>query len=169
MKSIILTGMMGSGKTTCGKRLAGLLRRRFVDTDAAVVRRAGKPIPEIFEQDGEAVFRDWEARVCRELAGRRDLVVATGGGVILRPENVEALREAGAVVFLNRPADLIFESTSLRDRPLAQNGKAAFLKTFADREPAYRGSADVEILEFSSVDATVRRILEELQRLEDVL
>lgn len=169
MRSIVLTGMMGSGKTTCGKTLAQRLGRDFLDTDAMIVEQAGKSIPEIFAQDGEPAFRDWETTICRQLTGREDLVIATGGGLILRPENVALLKEAGVVVFLGRPADLIFDSTSMAGRPLAQDGKEAFLKTFAVREPIYRSTADVTISDFSSVEATVGEILHHLKELEGVL
>lgn len=169
MKSIVLTGMMGSGKTTCGKTLARRLGRDLLDTDAMIVEQAGKSIPEIFAQDGEPAFRDWETKICRQLAGREDLVIATGGGLVLRPENVALLKEAGVVVFLNRPADLIFDSTSMAGRPLAQDGKEAFLKTFAVREPVYRSAADVTVSDFSSVAATVEAILHQLKEREGVL
>lgn len=165
MKTVILTGMMGSGKTTCGKRLAKQLQREFIDTDAVIVERAGKPISEIFAQEGEKAFRDLETRISQELAGREDLVIATGGGLILRQENVDALKENGVFVFLNRPADLIFDSTSMQGRPLAQSGKEAFLNTFAAREPWYRQTADVEICDFSSVTATVDEIMRKVEKL----
>ena len=79
MKNIVLTGMMGSGKTTCGKALARRLGREFVDTDAMIVSQAGKSIPEMFAQEGEPAFRDWETAICRQLTDRENLIIATGG------------------------------------------------------------------------------------------
>ena len=169
MKNIVLTGMMGSGKTTCGKALARRLGREFLDTDAMIVSQAGKSIPEIFSQEGEPAFRDWETAICRHLTDRGNLIIATGGGLILRPENVALLKARGVLVFLNRPADLIFDSTSMAGRPLAQNGKAAFLQTFAVREPYYRAAADAVIETFPSVEDTVTEILQQLHTLEGVL
>ncbi len=169
MKSIVLTGMMGSGKTTCGRLLARRLGRRLADTDQLVVADIGMPIADYFALRGEAAFRDAESAVCRRLSGRADLVIATGGGAVLRPENVAALKARGVVVFLNRPAGEIFDSTSMDGRPLAQDGRAAFLETFARREPVYRAAADVVVTDFSSPEATAAEILRELERLGDVL
>lgn len=169
MKSIALSGMMGSGKTTCGRLLAQRLGREFVDTDAVIVERAGMPIAEIFSTRGETAFRDLESDLCRELADRDDAVIATGGGMVLRPENVAALKQRGVVVFLNRPVGEIFDSTSMAGRPLAQDGREAFLQRFARREPIYRSAADVEITDFSSAEATVAEIVIKLKELGDVL
>lgn len=169
MKSIVLTGMMGCGKTTCGRILAERLKRPFIDTDAVIVERAGMPIAEIFSTRGETAFRDLESELCRELAGCGDAVIATGGGIVLRPENVAALKQSGVVVFLNRSAGEIFDSTSMAGRPLGQDGREAFLRRFAQREPIYRSAADVEITDFSSADATAAEILKKLKELGDVL
>ena len=117
-----------------------------------IVSQAGKSIPEMFAQEGEPTFRDWETAICRQLTDRENLIIATGGGLILRPENVALLKARGVLVFLNRPADLIFDSTSMAGRPLAQNGKASFLQTFAVREPYYRAAADTVIETFTSVE-----------------
>lgn len=169
MKSIVLTGMMGSGKTTCGRCLARRLGREFIDTDAVIVERVGMPIAELFASRGEKAFRDLESAVCRELSGQANAVIATGGGLILRTENVQALKQQGVMVFLNRPAGEIFDSTSMSGRPLAQDGRAAFLERFVQREPVYRAAADVEITDFASVETTVAQILAKLEELGDVL
>src|SRR5690606_21716287 len=80
-QNIVVTGFMGTGKTTVGRRLADLLRRPFIDTDVEIAQRAGKSIPQIFAEDGEFVFRAMERELCAELAQRRGLVIATGGGM----------------------------------------------------------------------------------------
>ena len=97
--NIILTGFMGTGKTAVGQAVAERLGRWFVDMDAAIERRAGKPVSAIFAHDGEAAFRAMEAALCRELAGERNLVIATGGGAL-----VAAANRAGAG--RDRPVDL---------------------------------------------------------------
>ena len=134
-----------------------------------IVSQAGKSIPEMFAQEGEPAFRDWETAICRQLTDRENLIIATGGGLILRPENVDLLKARGVLVFLNRPADLIFDSTSMAGRPLAQNGKASFLQTFAVREPHYRAAADAVIETFTSVEDTVAEILQQLHTMEGIL
>lgn len=169
MKSIILTGMMGCGKSTCAHLLAKALGREAVDTDTMIVAKTGKDVATIFETDGEDVFRDLETEVCRELAGRGDLVVATGGGLVLRPENVALLRQNGFVVFLNRPAAEIYDSMAKVGRPLAQAGRDAFLTRFAQREPIYHAAAHFVVTDFATPDFTVRTILKQLRAQEDVL
>ena len=90
--NIVLIGYRGTGKSTVGKVLAGRLGRTLVSTDAEIVRRAGQPIPEIVAKHGWEYFRDLESTVCQELATREGLVIDTGGGAILRPQNVESLK-----------------------------------------------------------------------------
>ena len=159
MKNIVLIGMMGSGKTTCGRLLAGRLGRPFVDCDAVIEGFAGRSIPDIFAAEGEEAFRELESQVIRELSRQEGLVIATGGGAVLRQANVAALRDNGTLVFLNRPAGEIFDSVAMDGRPLAQDGKEAFEATFRLRLPTYRTAADVMIFDFSSPEATVDEIL----------
>ena len=105
-ENLVLVGMPGSGKSTVGKLLAEALGREFCDTDALIVERAGMPISEIFASRGEAGFRDLESDVIREcIAGCNGLVVATGGGAILREANCDALRRNGRLYFLDRPVE----------------------------------------------------------------
>ena len=162
MKNIVLIGMMGSGKTTCGKLLADRLGRPFVDRDEVIEGFAGRSIPEIFEQDGEEAFRDLESMVIKELSRQEGLVIATGGGAVLRQANVSALRDNGIILFLNRPAGEIFDSVAMDGRPLAQEGKEAFEATFRLRLPKYRTAADAMIFDFSAPEATVAEMLEKL-------
>lgn len=99
-KNIILTGFMGTGKTTVGKMLATKLDREFVDTDGLIESRQGRTIPEIFKEDGEAAFRQMEAELAKELGGRDGLIISTGGRFMLDPENVKALSRTGRVFCL---------------------------------------------------------------------
>ena len=106
--NIILTGFMGTGKTTVGRLLADRLGREFADTDEIIVARAGRAIADIFREDGEARFREWEGEVAGELAGRRGLVIATGGRLMLDPDNATALGNTGPVFCLSAPpADIL--------------------------------------------------------------
>jgi 3-dehydroquinate synthase len=119
--NIILTGFMGTGKTTVGRLLAQRLGREFVDTDELIVARAGRPIADIFNEDGETRFREWEAQVAGELAEQRGLVIATGGRLMLDPDNAAALGATGPVFCLTAdPADILA-------RVAAEDGKRPLL------------------------------------------
>jgi shikimate kinase len=159
MKNIVLIGMMGSGKTTCGQLLAQRLNRELVDTDVLIVAREGRAISDIFAAEGENYFRELERTVSEELAQREDLVVACGGGLPLRPDCIGPLKNSGTVIFLNRDAGEIYDSVSMDGRPLAQDGRESFLERFRQREPIYRRWADLEITDFSSTEATLESIL----------
>jgi shikimate kinase / 3-dehydroquinate synthase len=117
--NIILSGFMGSGKTAVGQAVAERLGRWFVDMDTAIERAAGRPVSAIFEQHGEAAFRAMEAEMCRELAGERNLVIATGGGALVSAANREALGETGLLICLHAPAEVILQRLGeADDRPL---------------------------------------------------
>ncbi len=119
-ENIILCGFMGTGKTTVGKLVAARLGWRFVDTDNLIeARLGGRPVSRIFAEDGEAVFRQWESRICEDLARSEHDVIATGGGVVLNPANREALSRAGMVVCLEAPAEeIVARLAGVTDRPL---------------------------------------------------
>ncbi|MFI3313297.1 MAG: shikimate kinase [Eubacteriales bacterium] len=163
MKNLVLIGMMGCGKSTCGRALATALGRKFVDTDREIVRQAGMPISEIFATKGEAHFRQLETEVAKKLKNRKNLVIATGGGMILAEENRQCLRENGVIIFLNRDPSAIFDTADMGGRPLGQDGKASFLERFATREPIYRQTAHVEITNFNSVRHTATEILKKTE------
>jgi len=126
-QNIILTGFMGTGKTTVGRLLAARLGRAFVDTDEVIVARAGKPIADIFHNEGEARFREMEAAVAEELAGRRGLVIATGGRLLLDPDNAAALGATGPVFCLTAAPEAIMARVAADEarRPLLDVADAA--------------------------------------------
>lgn len=159
MKNIILIGMMGCGKTTCANLLHQKLGRTVVDTDALIVERQGRSISDIFAAEGESYFRDLETAVSRELGGQSDLIIATGGGLPLREENMAALRANGVVFWLKRDPASTFASESMEGRPLAQDGQEAFVARFQQRSPLYQRAADHIIEDFSSPEQTVACIL----------
>jgi shikimate kinase len=142
MKNIILTGFMGTGKTTVGRLLAATLGREFVDMDAVIEAREGRPISQIFAAEGEAYFRQLEADLCRELAARQGLVIATGGGALVNAANLAVMAATGLVICLDcDPAALWQRIGQSEDRPmLAQNdaGRIARLTALLEqRAPAY--------------------------------
>ena len=125
-KNIVITGFMGTGKSTVGQMLAARLGRRFVDMDVILSARAGKAISAIFAEEGEAVFRSAEATLCAELAQERGLVISTGGGALVSAENRDALGASGVLVCLNASADEILRRlAATADRPLLGDEQAA--------------------------------------------
>jgi shikimate kinase len=145
--NIYLVGMMGAGKSAVGPPLASALGYRFLDADDAISQVAGRSIADIFASEGEAGFRDLERAVLGQIAGWHSLVVATGGGVVTRPENWGAMRQ-GVVVWLDAPAPLLLERLQ-RDptpRPLLQSESPATRlgELLSQRRPLY-GQADLRI------------------------
>lgn len=156
-QNIVLTGMPGSGKSTVGRVLARQLDRELVDTDTEIIRVAKKPIPEIFAQRGERGFRYLESQVIQEVSRRTGLVIATGGGAILREENVRRLRQNGRIYFLDRPAEDILPTD---DRPLARDMEAV-RQRYAERYPRYTSTADAAVPVRGSAEDVAAAIREE--------
>lgn len=138
MGNIVLIGMPGTGKSLIGKFLAELTGKTLQDTDAKIEEEAKMTIPEIFEKEGETGFRDREAAICKKLGKERNLIIATGGGAILRPENVDALRQNGTLVHITRSIDKL----PTRGRPLSKNIET-LKKMEAQRMPLYKAAADI--------------------------
>lgn len=139
---------MGAGKTTVGRQLAKRLGRRFFDSDHEIEARTGVRIPTIFEIEGETGFRRREAQTIGELVVEPDIVLATGGGVVLNPDNRRALHDSGWVVYLNVPPRLLFERTRHdRNRPLLQvaDPLARLEELHAQRDPLYREAAHLVV------------------------
>jgi shikimate kinase len=152
--NVVLIGYRGSGKTTIGKRLADRLWQKFVDLDALIVRKAGKSIREIFEQDGEERFREMETDALREALQVPDTVLALGGGAIGREQNRQLLKDADCkVVYLRCEADVLLRRIQ-QDAGTAQNrpdltplggGIEEVRMKLAEREPLYRDVMDAEL------------------------
>jgi len=168
-RNIYLVGLMGAGKTTVGRQLAKRLGRPFFDSDHEIVERTGVPIPTIFEIEGEEGFRRREVQTIRELTEGSNLVLATGGGVILRPENRQRLHDTGWVVYLNVPPVLLYERTRHdRNRPLLQvaDPLARLEELYRARDPLYREAAHLVVDGAHLVaSGTVHYLLKEFQDL----
>ncbi|NOZ09578.1 MAG: shikimate kinase AroK [Gammaproteobacteria bacterium] len=144
-ESIFLIGPMGAGKTTIGRQLAKILNMRFVDCDQAIEERTGVKIPVIFEIEGEAGFRKRESAMLSELTAQPNIVLATGGGVILSEDNRRLLRSRGHVVYLQTSVDTQLERTrNSRNRPLldTEDRRARLEEIMQLRAPLYRLEAD---------------------------
>lgn len=167
--NIYLVGLMGAGKTTIGRQLARRLGRRFYDSDHEIVARTGVPIPTIFEIEGEEGFRRRESLAIAELTSGTDIVLATGGGVVLSPENRKRLHNTGWVVYLNVPPIMLFERTRHdRNRPLlrVENPLGKLEELHALRDPLYRETAHL-VVDGSHLVASgvVHHLLREFNRL----
>lgn len=157
-ENIVLSGMPGAGKSTVGKRLAGEMGRAFFDLDEEIVRATGRSIPEIFATDGELTFRNIETQVLREvLANQKGIVLATGGGAILRDENIDLLHRNGKIYFIDRPLEYLLPTA---DRPLASSAEA-IRHRFEERYDRYCKTADCRIDGDGSIEEVAERIRKE--------
>lgn len=146
-RNIFLIGPMGSGKTSIGQRLADMFELEFLDCDHELEDRTGASVSLIFDVEGEEGFRERETRMLEELSAREGVLIATGGGVILRERNRELLRERGLVVYLNTPVS--WQLRRLRrdkSRPLLQtpDRKEKLMRLAEERNPLYAELADIE-------------------------
>lgn len=145
-ENIYFVGMMGAGKTTIGRHLARRLKKRFVDCDHEIEARTGVRIPVIFDIEGEAGFRKRESQVLQALSEERGLVLATGGGAVLAPQNRRLLAGSGLVIYLCVPPEELYARTKHdRNRPLLQveNPQEKIRELHAQRDPLYREIADI--------------------------
>jgi shikimate kinase len=147
-ENIFLVGMMGAGKTTVARLLATRLNRQFIDADVEIETRCGVKVPVIFEIEGEEGFRSREAAVLDELTARSGIVLATGGGAVLRPENRQHLASRGLVIYLRaQPRDLYMRTRHDKNRPLlaTPDPQKRLEELYEQRDPLYREVADLVV------------------------
>lgn len=157
-ENIVLTGMPGAGKTTIGKALASTLQRPFFDTDKEIQKYFGNTPAEIISSEGSHAFRQKETRVIRNiLAGKNGCIIATGGGSILKQENIDALKMNGRIIFLDRPPELL---TPTKDRPLSSTPKDLHQR-YEERYRTYVATADLLVKNQGDMEKACKRILEE--------
>ena len=159
MKNIVLIGMPGCGKSTIGTLLAEKLGRTLADADEKIISLAGKSIPDIFAQDGEPTFRDWETKALAELGKQSGLVIATGGGCVTQKRNYPLLHQNGYLVWLERDCSVL----PTDGRPLSQANDLG--KMYAVRKPLYEAFADIRVENAGTPEETVRKILDALEEL----
>ena len=158
--NIMLIGFMGSGKTTVADYLGHMLEMEHVDTDAMIVNWMGMSISDMFRNYGETYFRNLESNTLLALRERKQLIVSCGGGITLRPENVETMRSRGVVVWLTATPETVYDRLHLfTDRPLLNgNMNVPYIaKLMKEREPRYVNAADVRI---ATDGLTVREVCE---------
>lgn len=152
-KNIVIIGMPGAGKTSVAEAVAEKLNRPCIDIDTEIIKKHGD-IPKIFEQQGEIAFRAYEKRAVIEAAKQQAVVIATGGGSLLDPENTDALKRTGSLYWITRP----LEELATDGRPLSKGGIETLRKLYRDRKPIYEAAAD-EIVENTTIEEAARAIL----------
>ena len=165
-QNVFLIGPMGAGKSAVGRQLARLLHLDFVDSDDEIERRTGVDVPFIFEKEGEAGFRKREASAIDDLSRRDGIVLATGGGAVIDPQNRNHLGARGFVVYLHTSVDQQLSRTRKgRERPMIANDdpRASLERLMAEREPLYREIADLTVdTDGRKVKAVADEILDRL-------
>lgn len=166
--NIFLIGPMGAGKSTIGRRLAAVSGKHFIDSDQEIERKTGAAIDLIFELEGESGFRRRESRMLEELTAMRDIILATGGGAVLEPENRALLKKGGAVVYLMAAPEVLAKRTARdKKRPLLQTADrlARIRELMDERERIYQELADVVI---DTGRCTVGRAIDQICRTLDL-
>ena len=154
-ENIILVGMPSSGKSTIGKEIAKRLGRAFYDTDELIAQKSAMTIPNIITSLGEEKFRELESDVVNEISKATGVIIATGGGVVLKEENITALSQNGRIYFLDRPLALLLPT---KDRPLTST-KEALIKKYNERYGIYEKAADVKIDASGDVEAVTNAVI----------
>lgn len=158
LRNWVLIGMPGSGKTTLGKALASQTHREFCDLDALIEEMFG-PIPELFKQ-GEPHFRDCETLAATKASQMQNTVIATGGGIVLRQQNMDAMKQNGIIIFIHRPMECILRDITCQDRPLLKDGPSALFDLYEARLPLYQAAADITVTAQGIVQEAVEEILQ---------
>ncbi|MFC6464692.1 shikimate kinase [Marinilactibacillus sp. GCM10026970] len=158
--NLVFIGMTGSGKTSFGKKLSQKLGLSFIDTDEVIEKTTYQSIPELFEI-GEAHFRMIESDTCRRVASETThSIISCGGGVVLKKENIQALKKTGWIVFIDRPVDNIVEDIRVDHRPLLKDGTDKLYQLYDERIELYRSAADFVVKNDSS-EAYVLKTIEQ--------
>lgn len=155
--NIVLIGMPSAGKTTIGKMLENRMQKEFIDLDDIIIEKAGKSIPEIFEESGEAGFRAIETEAAIEVSKLNNKIIATGGGTIKHKVNMDYLRQNGITIFIDRDVDKLISSDP--NRPLSKSSDA-LAKMHAERLPLYQKYAAYVAVNNSDIESTVTEIVE---------
>ncbi|MGV8982070.1 shikimate kinase [Clostridium sp.] len=159
MKNIVLIGMPGSGKSVIGEIIAEKLEMTLIDMDTYIETSTGHKITEIFK-NGEARFRDIEAKAVAKVSKETFTVVSTGGGVVCEYENIKNLKKNGIIIYINRPIENIAGDIDVNTRPLLAKNPSQIYKLFEERGLLYKKYCDYEIMNISNIDDMVSNIIE---------
>ena len=159
MKNIVLIGIMGCGKTTISKMLGEKLNRPVLDIDEYIVEKFHQTIPEMFAIS-ETYFRDNETSGCKDAAKLDGYIISTGGGVILKPENIDYLKKNGIIVYLDRPIDHILTDVQVASRPLLKDGAQKLYDLDKQRHQLYLDACDKHVINDDTLENITERIIE---------
>ncbi len=160
--NIVLIGMRGAGKTTVGKMLAGRLKKEFIEMDELVAKKAGMTIPQIVKKHGWEYFRDLESEITKEVAKKDNIIIATGGGVVMRSENVRALKQHGRLFWLTVSVDTLLKRIKNDENRPSLSGKSRqedMEETQKQRQKLYQEAADVII---DTENVAPEKVMEEI-------
>lgn len=158
-RNIVLTGMMGSGKTTIGRLLSEKLEMNFIDMDEYIEKNAGSTIKDIFKK-GEEYFRALESEAASEISKLSSSVISTGGGVIKKSSNIELLKKNGIIFFIDRPIENIAADIEISSRPLLSRSKEKLYKIYNERYILYKNYCDVIIKNDKDIQSAAEKIIE---------
>jgi len=173
MKNIVLIGLMASGKTTIAKELSKNLKKDFLDIDFLIEAREGKPISEIFSENGESYFRNLEKTIVAEVSLLNDSILSTGGGVILNEDNMANLKKNGIIVFIHRGIEDTYDSLTkeeIETRPLllkSKESKDNLRKLYAERIELYHKYADIVIENNQTIEEVTNELITRLFEYEN--
>jgi len=156
-KNIVLTGIMGCGKTTIGKKIAAILNMDFLDLDQYIEEKWGR-IPDLF-LNGEEYFRDIESLAALEAGNKEHTVIATGGGIIKRDKNIFNLKRNGIAFFIDRPIEDILKDIEISERPLLSQGKEKLINIYKERYHKYIETCDFHIKNARSIENVLDEVI----------
>lgn len=140
-ENIVIIGMPGCGKSTIGELISKDLNYNFYDMDDYIVKISGKTIKELFDVS-EEYFREWETKACKELSKLTNVIIASGGGVVKKAENIEILRKSCTILFIDRPVEEIIKDIEVGTRPLLKDGPHKVYNLYNERYELYKKAAD---------------------------
>lgn len=158
MNNFYLIGMPGCGKSTIGKHLSKKLGMLLIDADAYLVEKENRRISDIFEKDGEPYFRSLETKYLKEISKSSNILVSTGGGVVLHNENIITMKKSGKIIFIDTPCENILNNSSLAGRPLLANDKNRIYALHDERYEKYVNGADYIYKNIKKIDDAVKNI-----------
>ena len=151
--------MTGCGKTTVGRALSYRLKMPFIDMDALIEKKAGMPIPQIFQEEGEEGFRKRETQAAEKMSHEKGTIISTGGGIVTREENMQYLKQNAVVVYINRSVEDITKNLRMEKRPMLKGKTDTLYPMYEKRHPLYVKYSDVEVINDSDFLGGVENVL----------